>query len=223
MAGMVGETGHKPYMLDIGAGYGGAARYLAANYGWTVHCLNISETQNETNRRLNREQAVDHLVSVKHGSFEAIPEPDAAFDAVWSQDAILHSGNRQLVFDEVARVLKPGGDFVLTDPMQADDCPDGVLQPVYDRLQLTSLGSFASYRAMAEERGLELVEQVDLSSNLRAHYVRVAEELRGQRDRLSGQVAEAYIERMLIGLENWVKAADSGHLAWGIQHFRCGA
>jgi len=25
---------------------------------------------------------------------------------------------------------------------------------------------------------------------------------------------------MAIGLENWVKAADNGHLAWGIQLFR---
>jgi sarcosine/dimethylglycine N-methyltransferase len=223
MAGMIDITGGKPQVLDIGAGYGGAARYLAASYGWSVRCLNISQTQNETNRRHNREQRLDRLVSVVHGSFEAIPEPDASFDAVWSQDAILHSGNRPLVFDEVVRVLRPGGDFVLTDPMQADDCPDGVLQPVYDRLQLTSLGSFSSYRRMAEERGMQLVEQADLTPNLRTHYSRVAEELRGRRNELSGQVADAYIERMLTGLDNWVKAADSGYLAWGIQHFRRGA
>jgi cysteine sulfinate desulfinase/cysteine desulfurase-like protein len=29
-------------------------------------------------------------------------------------------------------------------------------------------------------------------------------------------------DRMLAGLDHWVKAADAGHLAWGILHFRKG-
>jgi ubiquinone/menaquinone biosynthesis C-methylase UbiE len=48
---------------------------------------------------------------------------------------------------EVDRVLKPGGELVFTDPMQADDCPDGVLQPVLDRIHLESLGSFVAASA----------------------------------------------------------------------------
>ena len=41
-------------VLDLGAGYGGAARYLAEKYGCQVTCLNLSETQNERNRLLNK-------------------------------------------------------------------------------------------------------------------------------------------------------------------------
>jgi glycine/sarcosine/dimethylglycine N-methyltransferase len=33
-------------------------------------------------------------------------------------------------------------------------------------------------------------------------------------------VSKAYLDRMLVGLDNWVKAADSGYMAWGILHFR---
>ncbi len=58
-----------------------------------------------------------------HGVFEDIPEPDASVDVVWSQDAILHSDQREKVLPEVFRVLKPGGEFIFTDPMQADDVP----------------------------------------------------------------------------------------------------
>ncbi len=220
MADQVKDAASTPLVLDIGAGYGGAARYLARNRGWPVRCLNISEIQNQKNREFNKEAGLGELVSVAHGSFEDIPEPDDAFDIVWSQDSILHSGNRGLVFDEVARVMKPGGHFVFTDPMQADDCPEGVLQPVYDRLQLKDLGSFKVYREMAEARGLETVDLIDLTPNLRQHYYRVGEELRARRPELAGAVSDAYIERMLTGLDNWVKAADSGYLAWGILHFR---
>src|SRR5690606_8268612 len=97
-----------------------------------------------------------------------------SFDVVWSQDALLHSGNRKLVLEEVHRVLRRGGQFIFTDPMQSDDCPEGVLQPVYDRIHLESLGSFAFYRETAAALGFETLDAIDLTANLRRHYARVA-------------------------------------------------
>jgi glycine/sarcosine/dimethylglycine N-methyltransferase len=207
-------------VLDLGAGYGGAARHLAARSGCSVTCLNISEAQNDTNRFLNRRQRLAHLIAVQHGSFEDVPEADASYDVVWSQDAFLHSGDRERVLGEAFRVLKSGGELIFTDPMQADDCPEGVLQPVYDRLHLTSLGSFAFYKETAERLGFESVELVQLTPNLRQHYARVAEDLRARYEALTERCSREYLDRMLTGLDNWVKAADSGWMAWGILHFR---
>ena len=128
-------------VLDVGAGYGGAARALAGKYGCHVTCLNLSEVQNLRNRSMNAQQELTDRIAVVDGSFEDIPFPAASFDLAWSQDAILHSGRRSMVLAEVDRVLKPGGEFIFTDPMQADDCPDGVLQSVLDRIHLDTLGS----------------------------------------------------------------------------------
>ncbi len=219
MASRIDHLGKDTMVLDVGAGYGGAARYLAKSFGCSVHCLNISDVQNDTNRRLNTEQGLTDKVKVVHGSFEDIPEPDDTFDVVWSQDAILHSGNRPRVLAEVFRVLKPGGRFIFTDPMQADDCPDGVLQPVYDRIHLESLGSFAFYRAATAEAGLVEDEIIDLTAQLRNHYHRVGEDLRERYASLTEIVDPAYMDRMLTGLNNWVSAADDGYLAWGIMKF----
>jgi hypothetical protein len=47
---------------------------------------------------------------------------------------------------EAARVLEPGGRFVFTDPMQADDASPGSLQAIHDRLHLSSLASPTFYR-----------------------------------------------------------------------------
>ena len=208
-------------VLDVGAGFGGAARVLAKKYGAHVTCLNLSEVENRRNRRLTEQQGLSDLVEVVHGSFEDIPEPDDTFDIVWSQDAILHSGNRAKVLKEVARVLKPGGEFIFTDPMQADDVKDeSVLKPIYDRIHLDSLGSFAFYRKELGKLGFEEVKIEDLTPQLRNHYDRVGKELASRRDDLDGQVSSDYIDRMLVGLKNWVKGADNGHLAWGIMKFR---
>jgi len=220
MAAMLGRVDKNTKVLDIGAGYGGSARYVARTFGCQVRCLNISETQNDTNRVKNRQQGLADLVSVVHGVFEDIPEADSSYDVVWSQDAILHSDQRAQVLAEVFRVLQSGGLFIFTDPMQADDCPPDVLQPVYDRLSLTSLGSFRFYREAAQQIGFEVLDQVDLAEQLRAHYARVGEELRRNYNKLLENISRDYMDRMLIGLDNWVKAADAGHLAWGIQRFR---
>ena len=62
-------------VLDIGSGYGGAARYLAANHKAHVTCLNLSRVENERNRQMSAEQGVGAFVNVVHGSFEEIPKP----------------------------------------------------------------------------------------------------------------------------------------------------
>ncbi|MDP4594200.1 MAG: methyltransferase domain-containing protein [Beijerinckiaceae bacterium] len=207
-------------VLDLGAGYGGSGRYLARTYGCEVVCLNLSETQNDRNRMLNAEQGLDHLVSVVYGDFENPGMEDASFDYIWSQDAILHSGDRPLVMDQVNRLLKPGGLFVFTDPMQSDDCPDGVLQPILDRIQLSTLGSFRFYRQELEKRGFEEVKVQDLTHQLRNHYNRVREELLKNREAAVGFSGETYVTNMDKGLQHWVNGADKGYLAWGIINFR---
>ena len=207
-------------VIDFGAGYGGAARYLAKRFGCRVTCLNISEVENERNRKANAEQGLADRIEVRHGSFAAVPEPDGKFDLVWSQDAILHSDDREGVIAEVSRVLKPGGEFVFTDPMQADDCPPGVLQPVYDRIHLQSLGSVKFYREAAARHGLEEVAIRPMPHQLRNHYAAVRKALAARSDEIAASGSKDYVERMLAGLKNWVDAADKGHLNWGILQFR---
>ncbi|XOV89928.1 MAG: SAM-dependent methyltransferase [Pseudomonadota bacterium] len=206
--------------IDLGAGYGGSARELARTFGCHVTCLNLSERQNARNRKLNKQKRFEHKISVTHGSFESIPDPDASMDLVWSQDAFLHSGQREKVMDEIDRVLKPGGELIFTDPMQSDDCPPGVLQPVYDRLELASLASVGWYRNQLAARGFEEISYLPLVEQLRNHYDRVGQELAMRQQELVGEISTDYLIRMLQGLANWVQAADKGYLAWGILHFR---
>lgn len=207
-------------VLDIGAGYGGAARHLARKTGCHVTCLNLSEVQNRRNREINEAQKLSDLVSVVDGSFEAIPEPDGSFDVVWSQDAILHSGNRRRVLQEVDRVLVPGGDFVFTDPMQVDDCQPDVLAPVLERIHLDSLGSIGFYRQVASELGWREVETIELPEQLVNHYSSVLHELESRYSTLVGSCGSDYLDRMKTGLQHWIDQGRAKHLTWAILHFR---
>ena len=207
-------------ILDIGAGYGGTARSFAKRFGCHVTCLNLSEAQNTRNRRLTGAQSLEAQVAVVHGNFEALPFPQDEFDVVCSQDAILHSGDRPRVLAEVARVLKPEGQFLFTDPMQSDDCPAGVLGPVLERIHLSSLGSFHFYRSELGRLGFSELSVTDLSQHLLAHYRSVRAELLSRYDEMTQKASPEYVDRMLLGLEHWVTAATKGYLAWGLLHFR---
>ncbi|MFW6011855.1 MAG: SAM-dependent methyltransferase, partial [Desulfosalsimonas sp.] len=220
MADRSGLVGKKARVIDLGGGFSGSARYLAKNYGWEVVVLNLSETENKRGRKMNQEQGLDHLIEVVDGNFAEIPYPDESFDLVWSQDAILHSDNRQRVLEEAYRVLKPGGEMIFTDPMQADDCPEGVLEPIYERIHLQSLGAPGFYRDYAKKLGFEEISYEPLDKHLTTHYARVLQELESREHELYGIVSREYIENMKKGLRNWVDGGKNGYLAWGIFHFR---
>lgn len=206
-------------VLDMGAGFGGAARHLAKHHGCQVMALNLSECQNERDREMNKEQGLDHMIEVVDGSFEDVPAADASFDVVWSQDAILHSGNRAKVMAEAARVLKPGGEMIFTDPMMADDCPEGVLQPILDRIHLQTLGSPGFYRKAAADNGMVEKGFEDKTPMVAIHYQRVLDELSSREDEIAAAVSRDYIARMKKGLAHWVEGARNGWLAWGVMRF----
>jgi sarcosine/dimethylglycine N-methyltransferase len=218
MAAQAGPLNDK-HVLDLGSGYGGAARVLAKEHGARVTCLNLSAVENERNRALTRDAGLDNKIMVVDGSFDSIPFEGGTFDVVWSQDAILHAPDRCAVLDEMARVLKPGGSFIFTDPMQADTLRDTeALRPIYDRIHLPDLASFGFYRQELAERGFQEVSIEELTRHMRTHYARIGEELDARRDELDA--SEAFVNRMLKGLGHWVSGAEGGLLAWGIMHFR---
>lgn len=208
-------------VLDLGSGYGGAARLLAGRFGRSIDCLNVSEVQNERNRSLNRAQGLDALIQVRDGVFEDLSAfHEGAYDAVWCQDALLHSSDRRAVLHGVGRVLKPGGDFVFTDPMQWQDDPDVLLAPVYERLQLGDMASPEFYRRCARELGWQEVAWRDATGHLHTHYQRVLDELQCRRADMVKRCGAPFGKRMEAGLGHWVRAAALGRLAWGIFHFK---
>ena len=220
MAACLEDINPQHAVLDIGAGYGGPARYLASTFSCDVTALNLSEKENERSRELGKERGLSDKVKVVDGSFEDIPADDETFDIVWSEDAILHSGHREKVLQEVVRVLKPGGRFIFTDPMQSDDCPDGVLQPILDRIHLSTLGSPRFYRDTLSRLGMKEVSFEENTPQLINHYSRVLRETQNRQSDLENSVSAEYIERMKNGLAHWIDGGKRGHLCWGIFVFR---
>lgn len=222
MASLIAPITSAMRILDLGSGYGGAARHLAKTYGCAVCCFNLSEVENERNRKMIQDEGLGHLVSVREGSFEDLRMlPEGGFDVVWSQDAFLHSGDRKAVVRGIDRVLvKKGGTVVFTDPMAANGVDQRELGPILERLSLESMGEVDSYRHLFEEVGLFLdTGFVDLTQHMEVQYGRVLRELEDRERELKGEISDEYVGNMKVGLKNWVEGARNGKLCWGILRF----
>ena len=199
-------------VVDLGAGIGGSARYLAKTFGCKVVALNLSAVENQRHRIMNQEQGLDHLIDVLDGNFESIPYPDEYFDVVWSEDAMLHSGDRAKVLEEAARVLKKGGEFIFTDPMQSEEAQGEYLEPILDRIALDSLATPSFYQETAEKLGFELEIFEDHTQQLVNHYGKILKETELRESELENSVSRDYIKHMKEGLKNWVNGGKYGQL-----------
>ncbi len=217
MAAHAGTLTPKSRVIDLGAGYGGSLRHIVREFGSHGVALNLSEVENERDRQMNREAGLDQRIDVVEGDFASLDFPDASFDLAWSQEALLHTDARDQVCREAARVLKPGGRFVFTDPMQADDASPDALQAIYDRLHLSSLASPTFYRDALLACGMREVAFEEQPEQLSRHYARVREVLVDKAESLREQgMSDDYLQRMLSGLTHWVEGGRNGVLTWGI-------
>ena len=207
-------------VVDLGSGYGGAARRLCQRPNLRVEAINISAVENERHRLLNREAGANQKITVHNASFESVPLADRCADVIWSQDAILHSGDRQTVMQEASRLLKPGGVMVMTDPMAADGVPSESLSAILKRIHLQDLGSPERYRTWADAAGLERTHWDEQTPMLIRHYSRVREELKQRREHLTRRISADYLDRMDAGLGHWVEGGETGQLCWGLTRFR---
>ena len=108
------------HVLDIGCGIGGPARTLAVEFGCSVVGVDLTYEFIRAARMLTSRLGLDNQCSFEHGSATTLLFPDASFDLVWSQNMLMNVPNKAQLFDEVARVLRPGGRFALETVLAGD-------------------------------------------------------------------------------------------------------
>jgi MPBQ/MSBQ methyltransferase len=102
-------------VLDVGCGIGGPSRYLASKFGCQVNGLDLTAEFVALAEMLAQRTRLADKVTYRQGNALDLPFPDASFDVVWSQNAAMNIADRDRLYGEMHRVLRPGGRLALQD------------------------------------------------------------------------------------------------------------
>lgn len=147
-------------VLDLGSGGGIDVLLSARRVGSSgkAYGLDMTDEMLALARKNAREAGAENVEFLK-GEIEDIPLPDEHADVVMSNCVINLSTDKEKVFEEAARVIKPGGRFAVYDVVFVGDkgsLPDDVLEAVglWTGCVAGALEK-AEYEAMLREAGFE--------------------------------------------------------------------
>jgi ubiquinone/menaquinone biosynthesis C-methylase UbiE len=108
-------------ILDIGCGMGGIDILLVEKYGAAeVIGIDVEKPVLEKAERYVQDAGLTEKISFVLVDPGPLLFEDASFDVVFTKDALLHISDKQMLFSEIFRILKPGGLFVGGDWLRGE-------------------------------------------------------------------------------------------------------
>jgi len=135
-------------ILDVGGGIGGPARQLADRFGCAVTVVDLTPEYCAVGETLTMWTHLTDRVSFVHASALDMPFADASCDVVWTQHASMNIADKDRLFREIARVVRPGGRLALFDILA------GPNQPIHFPVPWAAEPSFSFLLSPGETRAL---------------------------------------------------------------------
>ncbi|ESY48343.1 class I SAM-dependent methyltransferase [Mesorhizobium sp. RSR380A] len=201
-------------ILDIGCGSGGIALHLVERHG-AAHAtdFDIERPVIEAARKHAAARGLSDRASFVQAPPGPLPFADASFDVVFSKDALVHVSDKDALFAEIFRVLKPGGVLAASDWLIGHDGEPSSEMKAYVAAEGLSfaMASPARYAQAMRSAGFADVTVKDRNSWYR-------EVARGELERLKGPLYEtaavtvgaAYVDKNMKTWEAMQKVLDSG-------------
>jgi SAM-dependent methyltransferase len=152
------ETGMT--VLDLGCGAGFDAFLAARTVGETGQVIGVDMTPEMlTKARANAEAGGYTNVEFRLGEIEHLPVADASVDVIISNCVINLSPDKQAVFNEALRVLRPAGRLAVSDVVATAEIPEDVrTDPDLYASCVAGASTVAEVRAMLETAGFTEIE-----------------------------------------------------------------
>ena len=157
-------------VLEVGAGVGGPARRMARKYGAHVWGVDLSEAVYQTAVALTALVGLQDRVQFTQGSALALPFEDGAFDVLVMQHVAMQIAEKDRLFDECVRVLKPGGVLALHEIFAGAGGPPLFPLAWAADPAMSSLESLDACAARLTQRGLTVGPFVDESEAGRRYH-----------------------------------------------------
>jgi SAM-dependent methyltransferase len=201
-------------VLDIGCGAGGIALHLIARHdAGHVTGFDVELPVIEQARRHAAANGLSKRASFVQAPPGPLPFEAASFDVVFSKDALLHVPDKDALFADIIRVLKPGGIFAASDWLISHDgepSPDMNAYIAAEGLSF-AMASPERYRSAMEQAGFRDVSIRDRNPWYREVAREELARLKGPLGaRAAEEVGETYVAKNIRTWEAMQKVLDSG-------------
>lgn len=115
-------------VLDLGCGPGADSKTLREH---TEHVVGLDLSQSMVTKAISETPTASFVVA----DGQALPFCDNTFDAVWMRLVLIHTPNPAATMNEIARILKPGGRIVLTEPDQGSHLVATPHNDIFERVR----------------------------------------------------------------------------------------
>ena len=203
-------------VLDIGCGLGAIDVLLVQAHG-AGHVVGIDLEPDLVRKAAVRVAAagLSERVELRVVAPGPLPFPDESFDVVFSKDSLVQIPDKTAIFAEVCRVLRPGGQFIVSDWLRGGSGSYSPEMLEYFRLEgiTYNMASADDSRAALVRAGFSAVEILDRN----AWYLQLARQelrsLEGEwRDLLASRLGEERAQHFIVNWRQLVLVLERGEL-----------
>jgi ubiquinone/menaquinone biosynthesis C-methylase UbiE len=202
-------------VLDVCAGLGGPARFLAQRLGCRVVAVELNHRRAAGAARLTRRVGLAGLVVVVRGDATRLPLAAGRFDACLSQEALLHIEDKAAALGECRRVLLPGGRLAFTDWIARPRLADRERTRLREWMAATTLQTLDGYRALLGRAGFVAIEAEDITDEWRPLLRRRLQVHRAWQQEAAARFGERWSREFLELDRFFVELVEAGKLGGG--------
>jgi SAM-dependent methyltransferase len=137
-------------VLDVGAGLGGPARFLAEGFGVDVTGVDLTAAFVARAEELTRDTGLADRVRFVRADATALPFADGSFDVAWTQHAAMNIADKPALYAELRRTARR---LALYDAIAGEGGPPEYPLPWAPRAELSFLVTEDELRTLLAEAG----------------------------------------------------------------------
>ena len=150
-------------ILDLGSGAGFDCFLAAEKVGYTGKVIGVDMTPEMIEKARKNTNKTDYQnIEFRLGEIENLPVADNEVDVIISNCVINLSPNKEKVFKEAWRVLKPGGKLMVSDIVLLKELPDQIKNSIQAYVGcLAGAVMKNQYLDIIKKTGFQQVEVID--------------------------------------------------------------
>ncbi len=149
------------HVLDVGCGIGGTARYIAIQTDCRVSGIDLTAEYISTAKKLTELTCLSNKVYFEQASALDMPFDNEHFDAAITIHVAMNIPERAALYNEIARVLKPGAIFCLYDVMKKNDNSLNFPVPWAESAGTSHLVTVEEMHTLLHDAGFDLLDSED--------------------------------------------------------------